>query len=537
MGGISDNNWPAMAVEGRAGGAALERPTGGPTGPTPSQTLDIRALAHPYEESRLVLALATSTLVFGIAAIVAIWLGNLAAVIGAIAVVAFAAFFIWLSIQIFRAKLLGRAVRVSATQLPALGGVLDEVRRRLDYWKPVDVYVIDKHDNAATLVKFLGRPIILFEGSLVADLQPDENRGQLVFLIGRFLGALKARHRQLILIQVAIQAVDYLKLLQLFLAPYFRALEYSGDQIGHACCGDLRTTVAMMNRLLVGKELGPSLAADGVLDQALAVKSRILPRLAQLFMNEPHLTSRYLNVLCFAERFHAMALDDFRTQLGSAMDRRFAAAVARSPHRRPVSFGRRMTRNLIVAALVLGALLLVGIPLLRHPASTLLSTTTTTQPSTAPSETTPPQPSPTPPAAAEILRSHVPPAMRSNCQEIQPASNVATGATVALACSLTGSASPSQVQYVQYDTADSMNNAFNALAGAVPSGICRSEAGGVGPYTQSGSTAGMLACYPTQDGSHAIVWTKTSLNILSYAQDPSMSFAQLFEWWKNAVPG
>jgi hypothetical protein len=54
-----------------------------------------------------------------------------------------------------------------------------------------------------------------------------------------------------------------------------------------------------MNRLLVGKDLGPRLVVMGILDQAATVRRRWLPRLAQLFMNTPHATNRYLNLLVF----------------------------------------------------------------------------------------------------------------------------------------------------------------------------------------------------------------------------------------------
>ena len=107
----------------------------------------------------------------------------------------------------------------------------------------------------------------------MAELLEEGHRAELTYLIGRHLGQLKAKHTRLQWILIVISAVDSLKFLQIFLAPYFRATAKSGDQIAAACCGDIGATARMMNRLLVGKELGPKLDIKGVLDQAVAVRA------------------------------------------------------------------------------------------------------------------------------------------------------------------------------------------------------------------------------------------------------------------------
>lgn len=526
-----------MNNEPSAGAATLARPpAAGQPDRAPDDRLAIESLAHPYESSRLALALVVSVLVFGVAATFALLVGNIAYVIGAVFTIGLLAGSIWLALQLMRAKLLGRAVRVSAAQLPALGSVLDEVRRRLDYWKPVDVYVIDKSDSAAMLINYLGTRIILLEGSLVADLQPAETRSQLVFLIGRFLGALKARHRPLVLVQLAIQAVDSLQFLNYFLAPYRRALVYSGDQIGQACCGNLRATVAMMNRLLVGKELAPGLSVEGVLDQAAAVKRRILPRLAQLTMNEPHLTSRYLNVLCFAEKIQAGALAGFRAEQNAEVDARFAALLAKSPHRKPIIRGRGHTaRNWVAGGLTVGVLLIAGIVLFSrgHAPADTGNATTTTQPIVAPSAASP-QPAASQ-SAAEVLATHVPSAIRSSCHEIVPDSVVAPGVTAAISCALATAGSPTRVNYYQYSQSSDMSHAFTALAGREPSSDC-TETAGETPYNISGAPAGMLACYRATSGKNVYLWTSNTLEIMAYAEDTSMTFASFNQWWQEAGP-
>ena len=237
-----------------------------PVSAAPVRSLGIRALLHPAEDSRLLLALSASAVVFGFAAMaVYASLGWAVLVEYAGYITAFGVL-VWASLQIYRSRLLGGAVRVTETTLPELQSVFDEVRARLNYHKPVDVYVMDKVDGGSTMTSYLGTRLIQIEGGLAADLLGDDHRAELRFMIGRHIGQLKARHQRLLPIMLAISLVDSLKFLQLFLAPYYRATVKSGDQIAAACSGDIQATAGMMNRLLVGKELGPRLAVKGVLD-------------------------------------------------------------------------------------------------------------------------------------------------------------------------------------------------------------------------------------------------------------------------------
>src|SRR6266566_1434030 len=297
--------------------------------------LDIRALLHPAEHSRLLLALSSSAVVFGFAAI-AVYASQgwtaLAALAGVLAV--FGAL-VWLSLQMVRSRLLGGAVRVSEATLPQLQSVFDEVRARLDYQKPVDVYVMDKVSGGSAMTSYLGTRLIQLEGGLAAELLDEGRHAELTYLIGRHIGQLKARHQRLQPIFLAISVIDSSKYMKLFLAPYLRATAKSGDQIAAACCGDIRATAGTMNRLLVGKELGPKLVIKGVLDQAAVVRRRRLPRLAQLFMSLPHATNRYLNLLAFFARVAPREINEWRATLDPGTGRRLSAVLDASANRRP----------------------------------------------------------------------------------------------------------------------------------------------------------------------------------------------------------
>ena len=331
-------------------------PVAPPASAAPMRSLNIRALQHPAEDSRLLLALSASAVVFGFAAMAVYALVGWAVLVEYAAYIAAFGVVVWVSLQIYRSRLLGGAVRVTETTLPELQSVFDEVRARLNYHKPVDVYVMDKVDGGSSMTSYLGTRLIRIEGGLAADLLGDDHRAELRFMIGRHIGQLKARHQRLLPIMLAISLVDSLKFLQLFLAPYYRATAKSGDQIAAACSGDIQATAGMMNRLLVGKELGPRLVVKGVLDQAAIVKRRWLPRLAQLFQSEPHATNRYLNLLAFFARVAPEEIGRWRASLDEDTASRLTAAINASAHKRAPR--RRMSPvALLVATLITGGLL------------------------------------------------------------------------------------------------------------------------------------------------------------------------------------
>jgi hypothetical protein len=521
----------------------LDRPAS-PTGARPSEPLNIRALLHPTEHSRLLIALSSSAVVFGIAAMIAYvgagWtiLAEYGGYLAAFGVV------VWLSLQLVRSRLLGGAVRVSETTLPELQAVFDEVRARLDYHKRVDVYVMDQVAGGSAMTSYLGTRLIQIEGDLAAELLDEERHAELTYLIGRHIGQLKARHQRLTPIFLAISAIEKLKFLKPFLAPYLRATAKSGDQIAAACCGDIRATAGMMNRLLVGKDLGPRLAVKGILDQAATVRRRWLPRLAQLFMNTPHATNRYLNLLVFFARTAPAEINAWRASLDQATAVSRAAVIEASPNRRPPR-RRASLASTLVATVVTGGLLALGGWVFLGSAGSAAS-------STSGANTSPGQGSPagqtsvgqTPAGhtqdggqadtASRQLLARVPQGLAASCTSATvSAADASQGANAEVVCSPQGTHSPHFVSYTHYREPALLQGAYASLTHGVPSGNCTSASGQDSYTLGTTGSAGDLACYVNGVGQNAFLWTDNRLDILSYAASPSMTFADLYRWWQG----
>jgi hypothetical protein len=274
------------------------------TVPAPRYTPSIGPLLHPTEPSRLALALIASGLALLFPFLIIIHTGGIGVIIVTLAIIVGT---IWVTIQLSRARLLGRSVRVDKSTFPEVDAIVADVCATLDYRRRIEVYITEKATPSIVTTSLLGTRLIVIEGGLVADLLQPGKQPQLTFLIGRSIGALRARHMRLEILIRILEAAEVLKYVAPFIRPYYRATAYSGDQIGMMCCSDLEAALEATRRLLVGSEMASKVDAGVAVPQALLVKQRLLPRLVQLLAVEPYVTNRYANLLCFG-RYHAPEL-------------------------------------------------------------------------------------------------------------------------------------------------------------------------------------------------------------------------------------
>jgi hypothetical protein len=309
-----------------------EAPTGGTA---PVAPIDFRSALHPFEGSRLILALSASFVVLGGGVALAVVtirpfdpaLLIVYALVGIITIIS-----IWVALQVQRARLLGNSIRVGPDSLPDVHTALATVRQQLAYDRRVDVYVAAEVKDKATWLSFLGHRVILLEGDFVAGLLSSEGQAGLRFITGSFIGALKARHARLLPILILLQIFDSVKFLALFVNPYLRATRHSGDQLGYLCSGDLKVAISAAGRLLVGKDVEPDLGVRGVLDQVTSVQTRFWPRLAQVLTQTPHLVNRYLNILAFSARVVPQDFHAFTQNLSEDTRQRLDLLLATNPH-------------------------------------------------------------------------------------------------------------------------------------------------------------------------------------------------------------
>lgn len=257
---------------------------------------ELKKLLHPKEDSRFLLALliAFPATILVIVLIFAS-MGKVLLILGVILAS------VWSVVQVMKAALIGGAVRVSLDNFPEIYEILLEVKRRLNYEKSVEIYVIEDGSVNALLYKFFQTKFIVLNSAMVAGMSLPQCRGQLVWIIGRFIGALKAKHLRFDLLSIVVNSVEQIKVFNLLILPYERATQYSGDQIGLALSNDLSGSIEAFDKLLIGKDLAKEVRLKGLLTQAHELQSSVFGWVSRILSSHPHMTDRYLNLIAFAK--------------------------------------------------------------------------------------------------------------------------------------------------------------------------------------------------------------------------------------------
>lgn len=258
----------------------------------------IDRLRHPDEGRYFKLAVLATTplLVIGLL-LVAATLGGL------LLAVALALPALWLSVKLLEAHFKANLVKVSHLNFPEVKAIIDDARARLDYAPEVDAYVRSGDANAILHTFFRTRMMVI-----QAEFIDAAARDELVWLVGRFVGSLKAKHDRLTPLSALIGISEKLMFLNLLLYPYERAVVHSADQMGLFLCGDLKAALTALNRTVVGKGLHRHVTVEGMLAQKREIDGQFLPRLVRLFSTHPHVVDRHANML----RFAAEAMPDAR---------------------------------------------------------------------------------------------------------------------------------------------------------------------------------------------------------------------------------
>lgn len=279
------------------------------------------ALAHPLQKRRFYLALFFSIILFPLVAI-----GLVAGTV--FLIVPLIALFLWISARVLFAYLIGNSIQVSELNYPRIHQIAEDLKIRMDYHKPIYIFVYEQGDfNAYMRHIFLRRAIFLNSELLESGVSDDEVR----WLIGRFIGYLRAR-RQAGFLGWVIRAAQHLVVFNFFLMPYERAMVYTGDRLAVAVIdGDISSAISAMQKLFVGRQLGYSVNPEGIVAQQRRIKGSFFAFLARVMRAFPHTTSRYVDLIVFAKAFFPAQYEKFEAaNPGLPGDLHLLAASSRS---------------------------------------------------------------------------------------------------------------------------------------------------------------------------------------------------------------
>jgi hypothetical protein len=520
--------------------------------------LDIAKLRHPHEPSRFALALVAMAVPVAVAVFVLVSLGQATMLVAVILVIGLLLLLVWLSLQVWRIRLLGDAVLVSEETLPELQEVIDTARERLHYTRPLRVFVVDKMSKVLTVdtapitfTQYFGIRVLIAEGAALGDLADEQDRQRLLFTIATYVGALKARYaRWWSPLFTAFQMTGLTGVALPFINPYYRATVYSGDRIAYAACGDLDISLEAVYRAMVGNEVAPHLRAAGLTGQALSARRRKLLRFAQLLRPSPHATSRYLELLAFISQTAPDEFESHRSALGATSPQ--AGTVLASLSRRRSHDGAAAV-GVMLAAIVLIAGLGVGLTARNSPVAEAFAdafgwprssgsgSDTHVNDAPLPTITTPDQPKPSPtPTFSTSTTTPVDPlvagllsrASADPSYSCTPEAVPDTGALASVTCNSQGDR-PDVIRLHAYSTKTGMRAVMQEYARGLNEGQCSRGKPAHQTWSRDDTEKGPIACYRSEAGNNTIVWGSDESGVLALAYDASWTLPKIYEWWRN----
>ena len=254
---------------------------------------EFSACIHPLQGRRFALALVFALLLAPVAvALVFLTFFVLAVIIAALV------FMAWFGMRVWFAYLVGNMILVSPLNYPRIDAILTEIKEALGYQKPVFVFVYENPSFNIFVAKLFHRDAIYLNSEL---LESGVNDDEIRWLIGRFVGYLRVRQRAGVWGWL-IRMTQKVGIFNLFILPYERAMVYTGDRLALAVIGgDLSTAVSVMQKLMVGRQLGYSVNPQGIAEQYRQVRGTFFAFVARLGSAHPHVVARYIDLIVFAK--------------------------------------------------------------------------------------------------------------------------------------------------------------------------------------------------------------------------------------------
>lgn len=269
--------------------------------------------AHPNESSRFTIAVIVCIPV----AILALWLtfvslGIILFYLGLII------FFVWFFMNILKANLIGNSVEVSKLNFPEIYKVYEDVRETLQYEKNVPIYIIQGGDVNAFIAKFFKTKFIILNSKLVEDMSDENvNITQMRWIIARFIGALKAKKFRTDLLRIIVDTIEKIKIFNLFILPYERATQYTGDNIGLLVCEDVEQAFIAFDKFMVGNVLAKRVNFEGIVEQGKDIKGSFFAFMARIGSTHPPQVKRYLNLLAYSRKKFPEQFEKFISKYGN----------------------------------------------------------------------------------------------------------------------------------------------------------------------------------------------------------------------------
>ncbi len=224
----------------------------------------------------------------------------------------------------------GTAVKVTERQFPRIRRIADTCQTVLNM-KPTDVFIQHSATLSAGAIGSQKASAIILTSGLVENL----NERELLFVLGRELGHIKADHmfylnmvqlftENRILKNIPLLGEGLKAFVVMFLLPWQRKSQVTADRAGLLCCQNRVTAVKSLIKMALGaKSLYDKVDIEEFLDQAQDAATRRfnVKKMGEYLSGSPYVTNRVREVEAFnfSQEYHDImvsALHPFRPGQG-----------------------------------------------------------------------------------------------------------------------------------------------------------------------------------------------------------------------------
>ena len=256
--------------------------------------LDIESLREPGEGLFLGLIYAFNVAVFAIAAMATLLAPPLMAMV--LLYVGIISFVLWVSTKLTWAFIEGHGVRVGPNQYPQIFEVVRDAANQLKV--PMPVVIVFAGSGLIELLvakRFSRRGFIIVTSNLMDALIEGGTSRELMMLVGRQLGHIKAGHFRYWFLKDVIGAFTWL-----IHRAYWRRCHMTADRIGLMVAGDYYAAEQSLLIVTVGPKLASHTSVEEVERQAEDLRDRFWPRLQRWLSDYPYIVERIARLREFA---------------------------------------------------------------------------------------------------------------------------------------------------------------------------------------------------------------------------------------------
>lgn len=218
----------------------------------------------------------------------------------------------WLNWKLVWAWIEGNSVRVSPNQYPPIYDAVRDAAMQLGVEIP-KIYVMQGSGLIDTLVakQFTRRGYIILTSNLMEALIESGTSRELLMLVGRQLGHLKAGHFRYWLLRDTLGLATYL----LWIA-YWRRCHATADRIGLMVAGNLYAAEQALLLLMVGPKLAAHTNMEELDSQTDELRDHFWPRVTRILSEYGLLVDRITRLRAFAARAQDLKGGSDRPRVG-----------------------------------------------------------------------------------------------------------------------------------------------------------------------------------------------------------------------------